>query len=222
MRALRPLNYKHDTKLLVLALEKLKEAYSVKGRLNQSQREELALIEQAYDNPHECEPSKLLANPKSDQSRAGLSRIKRLLLTQRAFKEAGIEFFDTYDKLIPCYDIEPVEKITDAYLDQFLFFEADKRGLFPAWIKPADTEPPPLLVYKWCQGINNLTDIWETSEGECNVMMETVLSKVYEKIDLTLLNRLLRLILDHNLADYITAKNNTVLTYKGASNVYVI
>jgi pre-mRNA-processing factor 8 len=68
-----PLSYKHDTKLLVLALEKLKEAYSVKGRLNQSQREELALIEQAYDNPHEC-----------------LSRIKRLLLTQRAFKESGI------------------------------------------------------------------------------------------------------------------------------------
>ena len=64
-------------------------------------------------------------------------------------------------------------------------------------------------MYKWCQGINNLTDIWETSEGECNVMMETVLSKVYEKIDLTLLNRLLRLIMDHNLADYITAKNNT-------------
>ena len=69
----RPLSYKHDTKLLVLALEKLKEAYSVKGRLNASQREELALIEQAYDNPHEC-----------------LSRIKRLLLTQRAFKESGI------------------------------------------------------------------------------------------------------------------------------------
>ena len=44
----------HDTKLLVLALEKLKEAYSVKGRLNQNQREELALVEQAYDNPHEC------------------------------------------------------------------------------------------------------------------------------------------------------------------------
>ncbi|KAH8824952.1 NUC071 domain-containing protein [Flagelloscypha sp. PMI_526] len=197
-----PLSYKHDTKLLVLALEKLKEAYSVKGRLNQSQREELALIEQAYDNPHEC-----------------LSRIKRLLLTQRTFKEAGIEFFDTYDKLIPCYDIEPVEKITDAYLDQFLFFEADKRGLFPSWIKPADTEPPPLLVYKWCQGINNLNEIWETSEGECNVMMETVFSKVYEKIDLTLLNRLLRLILDHNLADYITGKNNTTLTYKDMAHV---
>ena len=43
---------------------------SVKSRLNQSQREELGLIEQAYDNPHEA-----------------LSRIKRHLLTQRAFKE---------------------------------------------------------------------------------------------------------------------------------------
>ena len=59
-------------KLFVLALEKLKEAYSVKGqsspivkrilvdkiisgRLNQSRREELALIEHGYNNPHECE-----------------------------------------------------------------------------------------------------------------------------------------------------------------------
>lgn len=42
----------------------------MKSRLNQSQREELGLIEQAYDNPHEA-----------------LARIKRHLLTQRAFKE---------------------------------------------------------------------------------------------------------------------------------------
>jgi pre-mRNA-processing factor 8 len=36
------------------------------------------------------------------------------------------------------------------YLDHFLYFKADKRGLFPAWINPADTELPLLLVYKWC------------------------------------------------------------------------
>ena len=30
----------------------------------------------------------------------------------------------------------------------------------------------------------------------------------------TMLNRLLRLVLDHNLADYMTAKNNVVLAYK--------
>ena len=45
-------------------------------------------------------------------------------------------------------------------------------------------------------------------------MTEAVVSKGYKKINLTLLDRLLHLIMDHNLADYITAKNNTVLTYK--------
>jgi hypothetical protein len=42
-----PMNYKHDTKLLILALERLKENYtSLANRLNQSQREELGLLEQ--------------------------------------------------------------------------------------------------------------------------------------------------------------------------------
>ncbi|VDO03245.1 unnamed protein product [Rodentolepis nana] len=197
-----PVSYKHDTKLLILALERLRESYSVKNRLNQSQREELGLIEQAYDNPHEA-----------------LSRIKRHLLTQRAFKEVGIEFMDLYSHLVPVYDVEPLEKITDAYLDQYLWYEADKRRLFPPWIKPADSEPPPLLVYKWCQGINNLKDVWETSEGECNVLLETRFEKVYEKVDLTLLNRLLRLIVDHNIADYMSAKNNVVINYKDMNHI---
>ena len=69
-----PLNYKHDTKLLILALERLKEGYAQKTRLTSTEKEELGLIEMAYDNPHET-----------------LSRIKRHLLTQRAFKvRAGL------------------------------------------------------------------------------------------------------------------------------------
>ncbi|KAK3956927.1 NUC071 domain-containing protein [Pseudoneurospora amorphoporcata] len=195
-------SYKHDTKILILALERLREAYSTKGRLNQSQREELALIEQAYDSPGTT-----------------LERIKRFLLTQRAFKEVGIDMNDNYSTINPVYDIEPIEKISDAYLDQYLWYQADQRHLFPAWIKPSDSEVPPLLVYKWAQGINNLDKVWETSNGECNVMIETQLSKVYEKIELTLLNSLLRLIMDHNLADYITAKNNVTLTYKDMNHV---
>ena len=105
-----PLSYKHDTKLLILALERLKENYGINSRLNQNQREELGLIEQAYDNPHEA-----------------LSRVKRHLLTQRAFKEVGVQFMDLYSHLIPVYEVEPLEKITDAYLDQYLWYEADKR-----------------------------------------------------------------------------------------------
>ena len=69
---------------------------------------------------------------------------------------------------------------------------------------------PPLLL----PGINNLQDVWETGEGECNVLMESQFEKMYEKIDLTLLNKLLRLIVEHNIADYMTAKNNIVISYK--------
>ncbi|KJP88372.1 pre-mRNA-processing-splicing factor 8 [Plasmodium fragile] len=197
-----PLNYKHDTKLLILALEKLKETFTVKNRLNQSQREELGFIEQAYDNPYET-----------------LSRIKRHLLTQRAFKEISISFLDLYTHLVPVYEVDPLEKITDAYLDQYLWYEGDLRNLFPNWVKPSDNEPQPLLVYKMCQGINNLHNIWETKNNECLVMLQTQFSKIYEKIDLTLLNRLLRLIVDHNIADYITAKNNTNITFKDMNHI---
>lgn len=48
--------------------------------------------------------------------------------------------------------------------------------------------------------------------------MQTKFDKVYEKMDLTLLNRLLRLIIDHNLADYMTTKNNVVISYKDMSH----
>ena len=58
------------------------------------------------------------------------------------------------------YEIEPLEKITDSYLDQYLWYEADKRHLFPNWVKPADAEPPPLLVYKWCASV---LQHWDTS-----------------------------------------------------------
>lgn len=52
--------------VLILAMERLKEPFTSALRLNQSQREELGLIEQAYDNPNEA-----------------LQRIKRDLLQVR-------------------------------------------------------------------------------------------------------------------------------------------
>jgi len=196
-----PLSYKHDTKLLILALERLKQAYNVKSRLNQSQREELGLIEAAYDNPHEA-----------------LTRIKKHLLTIRSFKEIGVEFMDLYSHTYPVYEVEPIEKITDAYLDQYIWYEADKRHLFPNWVKPSDMEPPPFLVYKWCNGINNLQDIWNTENGECVVLMESKLERVFEKVDLVLLNQFLRLIVNHNVADYMTSRNNVVVHFKDMSH----
>lgn len=81
------------------------------------------------------------------------------------YLQVGIEFMDLYSHLIPVYDVEPLEKITDAYLDQYLWYEADKRRLFPPWIKPADSEPPPVLVYKWCQGQYRGKQKWGQSQS---------------------------------------------------------
>ena len=80
--------------------------------------------------------------------------------------------------------------------------------LFP--VLPCPLLPSPSLL----PGVNNLQEVWETGEGECNVLMESQFEKMYEKIDLTLLNKLLRLIVEHNIADYMTAKNNIVISYK--------
>lgn len=70
-------------------------------------------------------------------------------------------------------------------------------------------------------GVNNLQDVWDVGEGECNVLLESKFEKIYEKIDLTLLNRLLRLIVDHNIADYMTAKNNIVINYKVRHSFFI-
>ena len=68
--------------------------------------------------------------------------MKRHLLTQRAFKEVGVQFMDLYSHLIPVYEVEPLEKITDAYLDQYLWYEADKRASQCLHAVDATKRPP--------------------------------------------------------------------------------
>jgi pre-mRNA-processing factor 8 len=48
--------------------------------------------------------------------------------------------------------------------------------------------------------------------------MQTKFEKLYDKVDFTFLNKLLRLIVDHNLADYMTTKNNVVISFKDMSH----
>lgn len=131
-----PLSYKHDTKLLILALERLKEGYGLQIRLNSAAREELALIEQAYDNPHEA-----------------LSRIKRHLLTQRTFKETSIEFMDV-SKILFLYLIQHcLCSCSCVSLSQFCFFSRctntyhlsilsshSRRSPIPTWISICGTK----------------------------------------------------------------------------------
>lgn len=41
-------------------------------------------------------------------------------------------------------------------------------------------------MYCRCQGINNLTNVWETSNGECVVMMQSELEKMTDKVRLVI------------------------------------
>jgi len=66
--------------------------------------------------------------------------------------------------------------------------------------------------------VNNLTDVWDVSENQSVVLMQTKFEKLYDKIDFTFFNKLLRLIVDHNLADYMTTKNNVVISFKDMSH----
>ena len=60
--------------------------------------------------------------------------------------------------------------------------------------------------------------MWDVSENQCVVLMQTKFEKLYDKIDFTFLNKLLRLIVDHNLADYMTTKNIVVISFKDMSH----
>ena len=134
--------------------------------MNQSQTEELGRIKQAYDNP-----------------RKALSRIMSHLLAQPDFKKTGMVFTDHYSYLVPIYDVVPLETITDAYLVQYRWRKADKRRPFSPWVKTSDSKPHPLLTYRWCQGINNLQDVWETADKEGNVMRSVSLRNFARRLN---------------------------------------
>lgn len=191
------ITYRHDTKLLVLALERLKEAFVSRVRMNTVQRDELGLVEMAYDNPNDA-----------------LARVKRHLLVQRTFHEVEIAFTDLFTQLIPRYVIDPLEKITDSYVDQYVWYEADRRGLFPPWAKPGDSEPVPILVHKMAAAINDVSGVWDTADGGATVVVDAKLDALMDRVDLTVLNFLLRLVVDHNIADYMTAKCNVSISFK--------
>lgn len=194
--------YSRDTKFLTLALENVRAAYNMTARLTNTQREELALIEKAYDNPFEM-----------------IGQIKRCLSSQRVFKNIEVTLLDFHSHLSPVYHVDPFEKIVDAYLDQYLWYEAEQRNLFPEWVKPSDNEVAPIMVHKFCGQVNDITDFWKADEDEKSAILHLKLSRFVENADFILLNQLLRLVLDSAIADYITAKMNASLSYKDMSHI---
>eukprot|EP00760_Papus_ankaliazontas_P008488 PhM_4_TR13843/c0_g1_i1/m.79014/K12856/PRPF8, PRP8; pre-mRNA-processing factor 8 len=193
-----PVHYKHGTKLLRLALDNLAlDQGDPKARSGAVSRDEKRLIEEAFDKPQET-----------------INKIMRILMTLRNFKEVTVQFVDYFTHMVPVYEIDPEEKIADAFLTQYLFFEASQRRLFPNWIKPSDDLPNPARIFNWCTSINNLTDGWETKNGETLVYVQSTLDRLSENVHFSVLKELLGLVVDKHLADYLSARNNVSICYK--------
>lgn len=191
-----------ELSLLQLSLNRLRDQHNIANRLTASQREEQARIEEAFNSPHEA-----------------LSRIIDALARQRRFKNVEVEYMDNFSHLYPIYNVVPTEKMVDSFLDQYLWYKAmNVQRLFPNWVKPADTEPAPHLVYKWCDGINNIADIWNVSDESSTVLLHTNLEETfYENVDWNFFRPLLELIMDKSLVDYIVSRHDVTLEFKDMS-----
>jgi hypothetical protein len=158
------LGLRNEKELLVKSLDRLRQQHNVANRLTQDQREEQKRIEDAYDAPQEA-----------------LNKIRHSLAKTRIFKPVKVEFMDGYALLAPVYSIDPAEKMTDAFLDSYLWYEGSRKGLFPNWVKPADTEPPPMLAYQFALAVSNSPHVWETAAGESTVMMQASIEDVHSR-----------------------------------------
>nr|BAS01665.1 splicing factor PRP8 [Lotharella vacuolata] len=194
------LNDKFSSNLLTVTLNHLKEQFSANVKLNLYQKEEMELIEYAYNNSNEV-----------------LKTIKRYLLIKRAFKEVFLSFMDHFDNIIPIYEIDAVEKLVDAYLDHFLWFENNITGVIPDWVKPSDKEILPHLVYNWCKQYSEHIKLIKESifkKKEKIILFKSKIKNLHSKIDFFFLNKLLKIFIDFNIVDYITSRNNVYISYK--------
>lgn len=194
-----------ELSLLQLSLNRLRDQHNIANRLTAAQRQEQALIEEAFNAPHEA-----------------LSGIVKSLAEQRRFKNVEVEYMDNFSHLYPIYNVAPQEKMVDSFLDQYLWYKAmNVQRLFPNWVKPADSEPAPHLVYKWCDGINNSPDIWDTSTEGSVVLLQTNLEECfYENVDWVFFRQMLELIMDKSLVDYIVSRHNVTLEFKDMSYLH--
>lgn len=192
-----PVGHRHDAKLLAIALDGIRAAHASASRPGAAAREELALVDAASERPHDA-----------------LAQIKRALLGKRVFRPVSVEVADDGHVVRPLFSVDAADRVADAYLDAYLWHEAGRRALFPPWVRPADGEPAPLHVHRVCRELGLRRDLLDVSGGSALVFVEVRAERLLERVDLALLGRLLRLVVDAALADYICARANAQLAYK--------
>ena len=186
-----------DLKILILSLDQIKEnGPNGKMEWNTSSLQQTLL-------------SKAMNDPLST-----FLSIKDSILTQRLFFEIGLNFIDNFFHLCPVYIIDFAEKITDSYIDQYIWYECDKKLLFPPWVKPSDLEINPYFIYKLQKKIYELIRGENFSEGNRVNIGKLDFMESSDNCDLILLSKILNKILDSNVVSYLTSKNNIKLIFK--------
>jgi pre-mRNA-processing factor 8 len=190
-------SYKTDLKLLILALENLKESENFNNKKLFVKNNGKNILEEALNDPFYL-----------------LRKIKGKILIQKTFKQIGIIFLDNFSFLIPVFKIEIDENIIDSFLDHYFWNQSTKNLLFPKWIKPSDSEIAPFFVYKLCSNLNNL-NMFEYKNSKANFcLFQAFIIETFENIDLSFLQQLLELILDLNLVNFIVSRFGTTLSFK--------
>ncbi|KMV66279.1 U5 snRNP spliceosome subunit [Encephalitozoon cuniculi EcunIII-L] len=144
-----------------------------------------------------------------EESADTIFRIKKSLLTQRSFKEVGVILKRHGDGAIECYHVSHVERLVDAFLCAYLFYESDRLNIFPEFIKPGD-EMNMRTLMDFCDKISS----FKAAEDERLVLYEGKYEGIMRMVDNNLLSKLLKLVLDPALADYIISRNNCKVVYK--------
>lgn len=104
------------------------------------------------------------------------------------------------------YKVDILDRIVDGFLDQYLFYEAHNMCLFPSYLKPKDEELGIQVVKNFCKRLS------KSHSG--HILLQLKFESVEESIDLNLLTRMLRLVLDPILVDYMVSRNNASICYK--------
>ncbi|AFM98118.1 U5 snRNP spliceosome subunit [Encephalitozoon hellem ATCC 50504] len=144
-----------------------------------------------------------------EDSASTIFRIKKSLLTQRSFKEVGVVLRRYGDGGVECYDVSYMERLVDAFLCAYLFYESDRLNMFPEFIKPGDEIDIKALM-DFCEKVSS----FKPSETERFILYEGRYERIMRLVDNNLLSKLLKLVLDATLADYIISRNNCRVFYK--------
>ena len=138
--------------------------------------------------------------------------IKDSLLTQRIFFEISLNFIDNFSHLNPIYIVNFAEKITDGYLDQFLWLECSQKTLIPLWAMPADTEINPYSFNKLKKKMNDIIKPGYKEKRNHTAIWKMDFYESVDNFDLILMDKILAKILNPFIISYITSKNNVKIT----------